>query len=260
MKVLEVSPWAKVRVPEAPVKSSAEAVSPEPMEVAKSTVCAACASPVRVTVKVSTPPSVTEAFATEKTGAASSLTMVPLAAPAEGLTVAPAVALVRLTVSVSSASSSASCVVCTVKVLEVSPWAKVRVPEVPVKSPAEAVSSEPMEVAKSTVCAACASPVRVTVKVSTPPSVTEAFATEKTGAASSLTMVPLAEPAEGLTVAPAVALDRLTVSVSSASSSASCVVWTVKVLEVSPWAKVMVPAAPVKSSAEAVSPEPMDVA
>ena len=162
-----------------------------------------------------------EALATENTGAASSLTMVPLAAPAEGLTVAPAVALDRLTVRVSSASSSASCVVCTVKVLEVSPWAKVRVPEAPVKSPAEAVSPEAMEVAKSTVCAAWASPVRVTVKVSTPPSVMEALATEKTGAASSLTMVPLAAPPEGLTVAPAVALDSETVRVSSASSSAS---------------------------------------
>ena len=87
----------------------------------------------------------------EKEGALSSSEMVPVAEPAVELITAPAVALERETEKVSSASSTESSVVATVKVLEVSPAAKVRVPFVAVKSPVEAESPEPMEVEKSTV-------------------------------------------------------------------------------------------------------------
>jgi len=66
--------------------------------------------------------------------------------------------------------------------------------------------------------------VRVTVKVICPPSVAEELAMEKEGALSSLEMVPVAVPSEELITAPAVALERATEKVSSASKRASAVV------------------------------------
>ena len=57
-----------------------------------------------------------------------------------------------------------------------------------------------------------------------PPSVAEELAMEKEGALSSSEMVPVAEPAVELITAPAVALERETEKVSSASKTESSVV------------------------------------
>ena len=115
----------KVRVPEAAVKSLLKvpvSASAPLIEVAKSTVSAACALPVRMTVKVIIPPSVAFALAIAKLGAASSLLMVPVAVPVPMFAPAgPPDALLRVTVKVSLASNSVSCVVCTVNVLLRSP-------------------------------------------------------------------------------------------------------------------------------------------
>ena len=108
--------------------------------------------------------------------------------------------------------------------MEFSPAAKERVPLVAVKSPVPAVSAEPMEVEKSTVCVSCASPVRVTVKVMAPPSVAEELVMEKEGLLSSSVMVPVAEPAVELITEPSEALERATEKVSSASRRASSAV------------------------------------
>ena len=100
-----------------------------PSLVANCIVCVPLESRVRVTVKVMMPPSVADALATEKLGMSSSM-MVPsaLAVPI----VAPPVAPLKVTLKVSLPSARASWVVCTVKVLVVSPWLKVRVPELAV--------------------------------------------------------------------------------------------------------------------------------
>ena len=109
-------------MPEAAVKSLLKvpvSASAPLIEVAKLTDSAACALPVRVTVKVIIPPSVALEFAIAKLGAASSLVMVPVAVAVP--MVAPPVGALNVAVKVSFASNSASCVVCTVKVLDVSP-------------------------------------------------------------------------------------------------------------------------------------------
>ena len=64
-------------------------------------------------------------------------------------------------------------------------------------------------------------PVRVTVKVITPPSVADAEAIANTGAASSLLMVPVAELLVVLIVAPLVAALRVAVKVSLPSNRVS---------------------------------------
>ena len=65
-------------------------------------------------------------------------------------------------------------------------------PELAVKSPAEAVSPPAIEVAKFTLSEACASPVRVTVNVMSEPSVLLELAMLKLGAVSLLLIVPVA--------------------------------------------------------------------
>src|SRR5258705_511157 len=111
-----------VSVPEGPVNSVAETVSPalsyffffnDTATTEIYTLSLHDALPI---------PSLIEELAIENTGAASSLRMVPVAVPAVGEIVAPPVGVESETVKVSSASNSASAVVCTVKVLVVSPW------------------------------------------------------------------------------------------------------------------------------------------
>ena len=166
-----------------------------------------------------------------------SFLMPPVAVPLVELTTAPLVGLLRLTVKVSFPSYSLSCVVVTVKVLVESPWAKDRVDVLAMKSLTLAVSELPIEVANVTSSVAWASPLRVTVKTMSPPSKAGAAAMLNTGEVSSLLMVPVAMLLVELIVAPLVGLLRLTVKVSFSSYKLSCVVATMKVLVVWPWAK-----------------------
>ena len=102
--------------------------------------------------------------------------------------------------------------VCTVKVRLVTPGANVSVPDAAVKSPASAVSPPPREVAKSTVWLASASPVRVTVKVISPPSLIETSPTLKAVRSSS---GPSGPPPSGS--GPVLSSMMLPVAVASAS-------------------------------------------
>ena len=106
MKVWVLTPAAKVSVwVLRAVKSATWAVSGEAKVIVEtSTVCETSEAPVRVTVKVARPPSLTVTSATLKTGRSSlavvppmerpSSTMVPVAVPALPLMSAPLVALV----------------------------------------------------------------------------------------------------------------------------------------------------------------------
>ena len=71
-----MSAGAKLKDPERAVKS---AVPAEPVAVAKFTLCVSAVAPDLVTVKVTTPPSVAEAFEIVKLGAALVLVIVPFA-------------------------------------------------------------------------------------------------------------------------------------------------------------------------------------
>ena len=117
VKVWLDTPGAKVSVPLAAVKSPASAESPLAMEVAKSTVWLASASPVRVTVKVTRPPSLMDTSPTLKavrsssgvcgplpsgSGPVPSSTMVPTAVAS--LMVEPVLLLLSVTVKVSAPS------------------------------------------------------------------------------------------------------------------------------------------------------------
>ena len=79
------------------------------------------------------------------------------------------------------------------------------------------------------------------------------------GAASSLLIVPLAVAFVELMIAPLVALLKLAVKVSWSSNRTSGVVWTAKILVVSPCAKVRVSVFAVKSVSLAVSPVAIEV-
>ena len=72
------------------------------------------------------------------------------------------------------------------------------------------------------------------MKVIAPPSVVDDEAIAKTGAASSLLSVPVAEPVTPLIIAPPVAALKDAVKVSLLSNNVSWVVWTEKVFEASP--------------------------
>ena len=86
-------------MPELAVKSSAAAVSPPAIEVAKFTLSEACASPVRVTVNVMPKPSVLLALEMLKLGAVSLSLIVPVAVAV--VILAPPVALLIVAVKVS---------------------------------------------------------------------------------------------------------------------------------------------------------------
>ena len=132
-KVCTVSPWLKVRVPLAGVKSFASAVSPPPMEVAKSTVWVNWASTLRLTVKIMLPPpSDSVSGAMVNCGVPSSSLMVPVAVGVPMVPPGAPTTLLMVTRMVSVPSNSASPVVTTVIVCELSRAPKFRVPELTV--------------------------------------------------------------------------------------------------------------------------------
>ena len=151
----------------------------------------------------------------------------------------------------------------TVKVWLLTPAAKVRVPVRAVKSPTSALSPRARLVAKSMLWLTSEAPVRVTVKVIRPPSLTETSATLKAGRSSSrmagsvlpgwlLPPVPSSLMVATPWASPMVALEaeeRLTLKDSLPSKRLSLLIATAIILVVSPAAKDSVPALPVKSLA-----------
>ena len=194
-------------------------------------------------------PSVTDRSAMEAAGTAtggvssSSFRMVPMAVPSA--MVAPD-GLERVTVKVSSASSTVSARMSTWIILEVSPGAKVTVPDVAVKSTPDC--AVPPEVAYCTVTAVVDALSSVTTNMkcmcSPSPSVTARSAMEMAGSVpgavswSSLTMVPTALPSATVAFT---GEDRFSVKVSFSSTTASPTTGTCTVFTVSPGAKVRVP-------------------
>ncbi len=154
-----------------------------------------------------------------------SSTMVPVAVALVPCSSAPPVALASCTRNVSAPSKTLSCVVCTLKVCSLTPAANVRVCVVrAVKSPAWAVSGEAsVNDETSTVCETAEAPLRVTVKLARPPSLTVTLPTLKTGWSSSA-MVPLAAvPVELSATLLLLALVMLAITVSLSSNSVSVV-------------------------------------
>ena len=165
MIVRLVTPCWNVKVPLVAIKSSCSAVSPASILVLKSIVWSATASPLRVTVNCSWPPSSTstESIANcvlsssgasgpsgpSGSGPVPSSTIVSV--PSGSIIDAPLVGLDNWMVSVSGPSRILSAVVSTAITTSVTPSSKVTVVATAVKSLASAVSDAPMMVCTSTV-------------------------------------------------------------------------------------------------------------
>src|ERR687888_540950 len=193
----EVSPAAKLTVPDGstpPVKSAPLTAAPETAQLA---LTALLVSPVRVKVNDVVPdwPSALSALIAAIDSKASSLRITPLA-EAVPMTV-PALGLDSVTVKASSDSTWLSPATPIVMTFEVSPTAKLTVPDgstPPVKS--APLTSDPVTV-QVALAAPLVSPVRVTVKVKDVvpdwPSALSALVAAIDSEASSLRMTPAAE-------------------------------------------------------------------
>ena len=146
-----------------------------------------------------------------------------------------------VSVNVSSDSSSESCVVGMLTVVSVCPAVIVAVlPLAAVKSLADAVSPEPIDVLYSTVTSASVAALMLTAKLTSEPSTAVPPVTPTTGLPSSSRIVPVAEvsvPRSALDDG----LDSVTVKVSSFSSALSPVVSMLIAATVSPAGIVSVP-------------------
>ena len=226
--------------------------------------CATEVSPVRVTVKVNAVvpdwPSTLSALVAAIDRDASSLRMVPNAVAVAS--VAPVLGFDNLTLKASLASCVVSPATLTVMIFDVSPAAKLTVPE----GRTPPTKSAPLTVAPPTVhialCATEVSPVRVTVKVNAVvpdwPSTLSALVAvivKAASVASSLRMVPNAVAVAS--VAPVLGFDNLTLKASLASCVVSPATLTVMIFDVSPAAKLTVPEGrtpPTKSAPLTVAP------
>ena len=263
----EVSPAAKLTMPDGstpPVKSVPLTAAPVTAHWA---LAAPLRSPVRVTVKVKGVlpdwPSALSALVAaidNDAGATSSLRMRPLAEAMPRLVPAPG--LDSVTEKASSGSTMLSPATPMVMTFEVSPAAKLTVPD----GSTPPVKSAPLTAAPVTAHWALErpvrSPVRVTVKVKSVlpdwPSALSALVAaidNDAGATSSLRMRPLAEAMPRLVPAPG--LDSVTEKASSGSTMLSPATPMVMTFEVSPAAKLTMPdgsTPPVKSAPLTAAP------